>query len=81
MTKRITKNCKHCGEEFVDHVHVRTGLGRCDPVTSSLPYGYNAEESGVPCDRPCMGVTYPDPKESPTLVNEAPRPQRRTTTF
>lgn len=48
--------CKHCGEAFKGELHTRTGVGRCDPQQSGLPYGYNAEAIGTACAVPCIGV-------------------------
>lgn len=71
--------CKHCGRTIGDGDERRgwvhrgdngyTGLSRCDPGESGLPYGYNAEPIGQPCQTPCIGMRYPDPKAD--LVHDA----------
>lgn len=57
-------NCKHCGRAIADgderrgwvHDHGNGSvLGRCNPEESGLPYGYNAEPVGQPCQNPCLG--------------------------
>ncbi len=60
--------CKHCGRQIaagnerLGWVHALdsgyTGKSRCDPDESGLPYGYNAEPVGNPCQRPCLGSMW-----------------------
>jgi hypothetical protein len=53
--------CKHCGQPIGDGQypvhragHYR-GKQRCDPDDSGLPYGYNADPVGAPCNAICLG--------------------------
>ena len=60
--------CKHCRQRIMSTgplsgrfwVHVTTdgfpGLSRCNPKTSGLSYGYNADPEGEPCQPPCLGA-------------------------
>ncbi len=52
-------NCKHCGRPIEGTLHLEgayRGKQRCDPADSALPYGYNADPDGAPCQYPCLGA-------------------------
>ena len=67
--------CKHCRRTVVGEAGAgyyshqldsgHTGKSRCDPDKSGLDYGYNAAPIGEPCQEPCSGVRWPDPKATP----------------
>jgi hypothetical protein len=67
------QSCKHCGRAIAagdpktGWVHAldsgHNGKSRCDPSESRLPYGYNAEPEGAPCQSPCIGARFgPSPR-------------------